>query len=93
MTTYERYFETVEDDTPQYIVDCEGNLHDLSGNIQIKIDSVDKSRRYWETVKREQPDNTLADRFFNKFTNLYEQLILLIETNKIVDKKLMLKSG
>ena len=26
MTTYERYIATIEEDMPQYVVDCEGNL-------------------------------------------------------------------
>ena len=46
MTTYERYIATIEEDMPQYVVDCEGNLHNLSGNVQTKLESVDKSKRF-----------------------------------------------
>lgn len=84
MTTYERYIATIEEDMPQYVVDCEGNLHDLSGNVQTKLESVDKSKRYWEIKLRDNPEDNTANRFYNKFKLLYEQINIFLENTNLV---------
>lgn len=86
VNTFERYISTVEQgyDTTQYVVDIEGNLHDLSGNIQSKLNSIEKSWKYWEVKLVEDPDNILANRFYKKFKHLYKQVHLFIENTNIV---------
>ena len=84
MTTYERYIATIEEDMPQYVVDCEGNLHNLSGNVQTKLESVDKSKRYWEIKLRDNPEDNTANRFYNKFKLLYEQINIFLENTNLV---------
>ena len=86
LTSFERYVSTIEDDseTPQYVVDCEGKLHDLSGNINTKLESVNKSKKYWEDKLKENPDDSVANRFYNKFLKLHEQIMIFLDSNNIV---------
>jgi hypothetical protein len=84
MTTYQRYIESVDDEEVQYVVDCDGTLHDLSGNIDSKLESVAKSVEYWKAKLIVTPNDAKAKRFYNKFKNLQEQILLLIEGKDIV---------
>lgn len=91
--TFERYASTIEQGyiTPQYVVDIEGNLHDLSGNIKSKLDIVERSWRYWEEKLVESPEDGLANRFCNKFKHLYNQINLFLENTDLVGRKISRK--
>lgn len=84
--TFERYLSTVEDDyvTPQYVADIDGRLHDITGNIEHKLSSVEQSYKYWEMKLVESPDSYSANRFYLKFKHLYKQIQLLLESDNIV---------
>lgn len=83
MNTYEKYIGTIEENTPQYVTDCEGNMHDLSGDLRSKIDTIKKSRSYWENVLKIDPENEKALRFYKKFSGLLVQIRLLTEGHKV----------
>lgn len=86
MNTYERYIATIEEETPQYVTDCEGNLHDLSGNIETKLKSLSKSLEFWEAALVLKPTDTKAKRFYKKFSDLKKQVELLIEGKEIISQ-------
>lgn len=84
MNTYQKYIESIEDDEPQYVVDLVGTLHDLSGDLGSKLNSVDKSIEYWRTKLQEDPRSSSANKFFKNFLHLKEQILLYIEGKDIV---------
>ena len=84
-TTYSRFLKTFsEDDTVQYITDCDGGQHPMTGDIQAKLDKIDKSRRYWEMKTIENPKDDRALKFLSKFTDLYKHVNLFIDNCKLV---------
>lgn len=84
--TFERYLSTVEEDyvIPQYVADIDGKLHDITGNVQHKLNSIEQSWKYWELKLVEDPNSYLANRFYTKFKHLYKQIQLLLESTDIV---------
>ena len=82
--TFIRYADSLNGTEPQYVVDLDGGLHYISDNVQAKLNSVDKSRVHWEKVLKKDPKNTLAMRFSIKFSQLAQQIEILIESNEVV---------
>jgi len=84
MNTYQKYVASAEDNDPQYVVDTEGTLHDLSGNIKAKLDKVEKSWRYWEERLSNDTADKQAIRFVKKFKHLSEQIHLFLDVKEQV---------
>lgn len=68
--------------TKQYIKDKLGNLHDLNGNVNLKLESVKKTREYWRAELDKDSTKTRAKKFFNNFDHLYKQIMLYISNKE-----------
>jgi len=86
LTSYDRYLESLEneDTMSQYVVDNEGGLHDMSGNLETKMASINKSKDYWENKLSKDPKNSIANKFYNKFEHLCQQVEIFLEGNETV---------
>ena len=82
MNTYQKYIESSEDEEPQYIVDSVGTLHDLSGDLDHKLEKVEHNINYWKSRIEENP--TAGSKFFHNFLRLKEQILLFKEGRDIV---------
>lgn len=83
MNTYQRFTESTSDE-PQYVVDGLGNLHDLSGNIGDKLESVDRNIEYWRARLTNNPKSERANKYLHNFVTLRHQIMLFIEGTKFV---------
>ncbi len=86
-TTYERYvgilpeMDETEIDLPQYVKDKEGNLHNLTGDIKLKLSKVATSRDYWKKELEKDEVDARAKKFYNNFNYLYNQILLFLNKN------------
>lgn len=87
--TYQRYAEAFieegEDDnediydTEMYVTDLNGKMHNLSGNIEIKLTSVRNSMEYW----RGRQDDDRGKKFYANMRYLYQQILLFLEGREV----------
>lgn len=88
--SYQRYTEVIgeredpviddnqDDDNVIFVTDLLGKQHDLSGNIEKKLETVRKSIKHWEDKR----DTERGQKFYDNMTYLYKQILLLMESNR-----------
>jgi hypothetical protein len=64
-----------------YITDLNGTLHDLSGNLESKLESIRKTLSHWKKVYSDKKDDK-SKFFLDNFTHLYKQVLIYLETKK-----------